>query len=123
MSDENSNETADTSVALLQEEGKSSGPRPAYGSIHLNDKNKRRRAETPAPSKVVKRAWSAKKGKLSLKAFARSLNTEESKEWFNNKSGKQERLGKQARLENRGASIRAVANASKLARRKTKNSG
>lgn len=94
-----------------------------WGSTHINEKMKRRTLETPAASKVVKRAFykhqeGNKRSKLSLKAFAREMKTEESKEWFNNKKGMLSKAAKQARQEAKGAVLREMALASKAGKKK-----
>jgi hypothetical protein len=88
-------------------------------AIQIN--RKRRRSETPAPSKTIKRLWKKRDKKdrhLSLKQFAREINSAESKEWLSNKHGRITRLEKKKKMETRGATIRATAQASKSSNKK-----
>jgi len=96
--------------------------KPAWGSIHINDQNRRRKTDTPPVSKTIKRLWKThlvenKKSRASLKQFARSLNDTLAKDWLNHKRGSLEKTDKKKRLELRGATIRATAQASKAARK------
>lgn len=96
--------------------------KPAWSSVHINDQNRRRKTDTPPVSKTMKRLWKLhlaenKKSRASLKQFVRSLNDTLSKQWFANKRGVLDKAAKKKRLEARGATIRATAQASKAARK------
>ena len=99
----------------------------SYGMTHQNDRDRRRGSALPAPvSKVVKRAFAAfkaegaktgKKNRTSLKQFARTLNSEESKAWFANKRGRLDKAAKKEKETVRGATLRAISSATKTSRR------
>lgn len=100
----------------------------AWGTVHVNEQNKRRRSEDPPVSKVIKNLWKAhladnKRSHVSLKQFARSRNDATAKEWFAHKRGSLDKIAKKQRLDLRGGTIRATALASKSARKKVKAGG
>lgn len=78
------------------------------------------------PSSLLKNLWHKhreenKKSRTSLKQFARSLSDALSKLWLANKSGDLDRLAKKVKQENRGGTIRAIAQATKSSRRGVKS--
>lgn len=96
--------------------------KPAWGSVHINDQNRRRKTDALPVSKTMKRLWKAhlaenKKSRASLKQFARSQNDALAKDWFNHKRGSLDKAAKKHRTEARGGTIRATAQASKAARK------
>lgn len=108
------------STEELKEE--TSKPEQSRGN---NNQNRRRRTDAPNISKTIKNLWRAyreenKKSRTSLKQFARSLNDATAKLWFGNKGGHLDRVAKKTKLETRGATIRAIAQATKSARKKVK---